>query len=192
MINLDDYSLFRCAKNTLEETSKDSSSSGDIQYMTSRKFQVINFDAVKTKYTNDLGHSEECAKSVDAIFAFSNKIFFIEFKNGEVHNAELRDKARDSLLIFFSIVDKNLSFSRKNINYVVVYNKEKNETRHREKGAVPQAPSRIDIEKHVCALAKKEIILFGLGKYNKYLFNEIYTFSEDEFESYLCDLNCPS
>lgn len=184
MINLDHFPIFISSKDTLKETSRDTDSQ-NVQYMTSHEFQVVNFDKVKTKYANSLGLSEECATSVDAIFSSSEKIFFIEFKNGVVKNREVRDKARDSLLIFFSIVNKNLSFSRKNINYIVVYNKEKNISRHRSKGEVPQSPSRTTIGKSVATLAKTELILFELSKYNKYLFNEIHTFSGDEFEDYL-------
>ena len=68
--------------------------------------QIINFDQVKTQYLNELKVSEECSPSVDAI--------------GE----DLRNKLFGSLLIFNDITGGTLEDTRKNVDYIVVYNPE--------------------------------------------------------------------
>lgn len=100
MTNLESYPIFLTNRESLRETSKDTSDPNDIQYMTSSETEVVNFDLVKRHYANGFGLSEEVVTSVDAIVPFENGILFVEFKNGKVNNRDIKDKARDSLLIF--------------------------------------------------------------------------------------------
>ena len=103
------FSYFTNNISTLKETSKDTSkvSLGGIeQYLTDVQTNVINFDAVKTEYTNKLGLSNSCACSVDALIVLDGKLAFIEFKNGKVVSRDLRLKVKDSLLIFCDITGK--------------------------------------------------------------------------------------
>lgn len=55
-------------------------------------------------------------------------MIFIEFKNGIISqtvNYELRLKIYESLLILLDIINENISFSRKKISYILVYNEDK-------------------------------------------------------------------
>nr|WP_297283618.1 hypothetical protein [uncultured Agathobaculum sp.] len=186
MINLDSYAIFRDNRKTLRETSKDDSNPNDIQYMTSSETEVVNFDLVKRHYVNKLNLSEEVATSVDAIALLEDGILFIEFKNGKVNNREIKDKARDSLLIFLEIIGENIAFSRSNVDFVVVYNLEKNPLpRQVQKGKLQETPSRVVIADRIMAKANKEFICFDLERYEKLYFRNIHTYSKERFEEYL-------
>lgn len=102
MIDLKDVRF----KSTLKDTSKDTSDLNNIKYMTDSCIEVVNFDTVKTVYLNDIGLSEECASSVDALIEQENVVYFIEFKNGKLKSSvkrDIKDKVRDSLLFYDDI-----------------------------------------------------------------------------------------
>lgn len=186
MINVDLYPILNDNIESLKETSKDDSDTNNIQYMTTSEIAVVNFDLVKRSYVNGFGLSEEVATSVDAIVPMKDGILFVEFKNGKVNNRNIKDKARDSLLIFLEIIGKNITFSRSNIDFVVVYNIEKNPLPNQiTKGKLQETPSRIVIADFFIKKAKKELILFDLERYEKLYFRNIHTYSKEEFEEYL-------
>ena len=186
MINVDLYPILNDNIESLKKTSKDDSDTNNIQYMTTSEIAVVNFDLVKRSYVNGFGLSEEVATSVDAIVPMKDGILFVEFKNGKVNNRDIKDKARDSLLIFLEIIGKNITFSRSNIDFVVVYNIEKNPLPNQiTKGKLQESPSRIAIAGSLMKKAKEEFILFDLERYKKLYFRNIHTYSKEEFEEYL-------
>ena len=186
MVKLDLYPILQNNRCSLKEISKDDSGPNDVQYMTSSEKAVINFDLVKRHYVNQLGLSEDVATSVDAILPFANGILFVEFKNGKVDNRNIKDKARDSLLIFLEIIGENISFSRNNIDFVVVYNLEKNPLPNQlKKGQLQETPSRVFIADHFMEKAKKEFIRFDLKRYEKLYFKNVHTYPKERFEEYL-------
>lgn len=186
MIDLESYSILQSNRVSLKETSKDDSTPNDIQYMTYSEAEVVNFDLVKRCYANKIGLSEDVATSVDAIVPSDDIILFIEFKNGKVNNRNIKDKARDSLLVFLDIIGESIAFSRSNIDFVVVYNLEKNPLpRQVQKGQMQETPSRISIADHFMGKAKKELILFDLEGYERLYFRNIHTYSKERFEEYL-------
>ena len=183
MIDFNAYPILCNNKSTLKETSKDNSDKNNIKYMTESQLEVINFDKVKEQYVKDLKSIEANAKSVDALMvnAALDKIFFIEFKNGRIVKKEseikfeikyqIESKIKDSLLIFCDIIKKNISYTRENLIFILVYNGSKN--------------SREKIAQHINNMAKKEFVLFGLEKLKGLSFKEIYTYTEKEFADYL-------
>ena len=186
MINLELYSILWDNRESLRETSKDDSDPNDIQYMTSSETEVVNFDLVKRCYVNGFGLSEDAITSVDAIVPLEDRILFVEFKNGKVNNRNIKDKARDSLLVFLEIIGKNIAFSRSNIDFVVVYNLEKNPLpRQVQKGQLQDTPSRVSIADHFMGKAPKEFICFDLERYERLYFRNIHTYSKKRFEEYL-------
>lgn len=186
MMDFDSYNIFVKNKKTLKETSKDDSDTANIQYMTESELEVVDFDMVKRDYLNTLGLSENNAASVDAVVQFEDHIAFIEFKNGKVNNRNIKDKARDSLLIFSDITEKSISYTRDKADFIVVYNTEKNPLPNQLKKAVLQeSPSRIAIARHFMDKAQKELILFDLERYEKLYFRKVHTYSAEMFEKYL-------
>lgn len=186
MIDLDEYFIFAENKITLKEASKDDSDISNIQHMTDCELEVINFDLVKRKYANSLKLSDEVAASVDALLQIGDHIVFVEFKNGKVKNHNIKDKARDSLLIFCDVVGKTISYMRKRVDLIVVYNLEKNPLPNQiKKGRFQESPSRIAIGNYFSEKAQKEYILFDLQRYERLYFREVHTYSKEEFREYL-------
>lgn len=186
MINLELYPILLDNRKSLRETSKDDSDPNDIQYMTSSETEVVNFDLVKRRYVNGFGLSEDVITSVDAIVPLEDRILFVEFKNGQVNNRNIKDKARDSLLVFLEIIWENIAFSRSNIDFIVVYNLEKNPLpRQVQKGQLQETPSRVSIADHFMGKASKEFIRFDLERYERLYYRNIHTYSKEKFEEYL-------
>lgn len=189
MIDLNSYEIFSESRQSLKETSKDDSNSQDIQYMTTSEMEVINFDLVKMKYANALDLSEESATSVDAILPFRDGIIFLEFKNGIVNNRNIKDKARDSLLIFLGIIKKSIEYSRRYIDFVVVYNAEKNPLSSQEKKRrLQETPSRVSIATCLMNKAGEEFVRFDLERYKTLYYRNIHTYTKDNFDRYLLSL----
>lgn len=181
MIQIDAFPIFADHKTTLKEASKDDSDRQNVRYMTQSNMEVVDFDLVKRRYTNGLGLSEESATSVDAVIQFEDHIDLVEFKNGKVNNRNIKDKARDSLLIFTDITGKNIAYTREKVDYIVVYNPEKNPPPYQA------SPSLISIASHISAKANEPFIRFDLEKYQKLYFRKVRTYSREEFEAYLHD-----
>ena len=180
------YETFREHISTLKECSKDHSDPDCIKFMTESQLEAINFDTVKTKYTNDLVLSEECAASVDALLEKDENLAFVEFKNGKVNNRNIKDKIRDSLLLFCDLTKQTISDTRKNLDFIVVYNEEKNPPPNQiKKQAVSDAPSRIAIGKYFLSKGNEELIRFDLERYKHLYFREVHTYTKEEFDKYI-------
>lgn len=191
MINLDDYPLF-LIKSTLKELSKDNSGANGDVYMTTSEVQAIDFDKVKESYEQSLGLVGDRGSSVDAILNTSNGIVFIEFKNGNMKSerAKVKTKLRDSLLIFGGITGKTITYTRDNIDFILVYNESKNPLPNQlTRGIVQDSPSRISIAKHIAQKGKQEFILYDLERFKNLFFRNVHTYTEHEFESFMQKIN---
>lgn len=188
MSKLKKFEIFMDNLSSLKEISKDDSNKLDILYMTESSLEVINFDGVKKKYINSLGLSEDNASSVDGILEVGGRVVFIEFKNGKMKNEKrkVKDKIRDSLLMFCDITDSQICDTREQVEFVLVYNKEKNPVHNH---AVPEdmqeSHSRLEIAKYFSKKANKEFIRFDLEKFKKLYFKDVHTYSEEEFKDYI-------
>jgi len=136
MIKLELYPILLDNRESLRETSKDDSDPNDIQYMTSSETEVVNFDLVKRHYVNGFGLSEDAITSVDAIVPLEDRILFVEFKNGQVNNRNIKDKARDSLLVFLEIIGENSFFSQQYRFYCGLQSRKESFTKASSKRAV--------------------------------------------------------
>lgn len=161
---------------------------------------VIDFDDVKTAFCKKFHKSYEVFKSADALFysEIKNKLIFVEFKNGKVK--DIKTKLKDSLLVFSNILDVNLEFCRKYLEYIVVYNYEKNkqyveqekDKYRKEDQNKSQSLSEEYIDgfvKRVSNFAKDEIILWGLGIMEDICVSKVHTYTVDDFVKYYSD-NC--
>ncbi len=74
--------------------------------MTGREDVIINFDSVKTEYASKLGVRNRVSKSVDGLIYSEDTQIFIEFKNTKVKSKEIKEKMKDSLLIYCDITNK--------------------------------------------------------------------------------------
>ncbi|MDO5383174.1 MAG: hypothetical protein Q4F06_10735 [Eubacteriales bacterium] len=185
-------------QNTLGETSLDGGTA-----MINSHLLVCSFDKVKEWYVSEkVPYSNPNPKSNDALYFGEHESFFIEFKNGRITDAvnyEINKKIYDSLFILFDLeyTDKNgrnvssISYTRTNMTYILVYNEElyaqNNPTKQTEIGIKRQTEKsksrhRDALYKTVRGLANKEFILFGLDQFKNYLFKNVYTYTEKEFE----------
>ena len=117
-------------------------------------------------------------QSNDALhIALGSNDTFIEFKNGslryEEKRKEVRRKVYDSVLMLTDIIGENISYTRKHLNYILVYNETKNPDDENidVKTAVQESQAREEISKSVFRLAQERKILFGLERFKGYCFN---------------------
>ena len=156
---------------------------------------VIDIDDVKPALCRKLNKSNEVFKSADALLysKTKNKLIFVEFKNGKVR--DVKTKLKDSLLVFSNILDVNLEFCREYLEYIVVYNYEKNKKYveqekdkcRREEQNKSQSLSKEYIEgfvKPLFRLAKDEIILWDLELMKDICVSEVHTYTVNEFVKY--------
>lgn len=192
--------IFIDNKKPLFKVSEDDSDKENPVYMVGidediSKDIVIDFDDVKTAFCKKFHKSNEVFKSADALLysEVKNKLIFVEFKNGKVK--DVKTKLKDSLLVFSNIVDVDLKFCRKYLEYIVVYNYGKNKQYveqekvkyRKEKQNKAQSLSEEYIEgfvKPLFRLAKDEIILWDLKLMKDICVSEVHTYTVDEFIKY--------
>lgn len=177
MTQMIDNEMFSSCRSTLKETSFDSAKN---EYMIESNDEVVDFDLVKRKYTNGLGLSEDCAKSVDALFEKNGRIVFAEFKNCDIKKKRgaIRDKIYNSILIYCDITGQTVKKLRDNSDFVLVYNGKDNSYGH------PGEEHFGYISDKVFKYANKREILFGFDKLKGLYFNDVYTMNEREFKDY--------
>lgn len=184
MIDINKVEMFKNNLSTLKETSK-CNQDGKEFYMTESTAKVINFDGVKNDYVKELSLFET-PKSNDALHVNDNgELTFIEFKNGDMSKERfnIRLKIFDSLLILTDIINEGVNFTRSNMNYILVYNEEKNLNDESQIMSVQESVSRTKIEKHFTEVkAGKKFIGFNLERFEKLYFKGVYTYTQKEFE----------
>lgn len=187
-------------QSSLEETSYDKDNR---VYMNHSQMQVCSFDRVKEWYVSEkVPLANPNPKSNDALYFGEDECFFIEFKNGKISNEvnfEINKKIYDSLFILFDLgySDKrgnlvnSISYTRNFMTYILVYNEENylksGPTRQTQEGKkrqreISESQYRNELYKAMRRLAKEEFVLFGLDQFKNYLFKNVCTYTEKEFE----------
>lgn len=167
MIDYAKWPFVNCIS-TLQMTSRDTDA--DV-VMTSSTLTAVNFDRVKKAYVrrNRLANAP---RSCDALMnCDQNTVYLIEFKNGEINEkviVEIHEKVRDSVIILLDLVGENLAYSKNNIELILVYNDSKNA-----------------IKGHIAAKSGSPMVLYGLNKFKKYLFKDVHTIPQTDFEMFL-------
>ena len=158
----------------LKKASKDSSNN---EVMCESILKVIHFDKIPQEYSCKRG-LRNLPKSNDALYIdIYGKWYFIEFKNGSVEKDDIYRKLYDSLIMLMECgIIPDFDFIRKNIRYILVYNGKKY-------GKVQESPARDQNYGYFMSLAEQEERLFGIDKFEEYLFEEVYTYTKSLFES---------
>lgn len=162
---------------SIKKCSKDTSQ-GENEYLVNNDYRVIDFDKLKELFckeclnTNSMG----VVKSVDCYLELDNdEIILIEFKNGKITDAiqgDLKVKLKDSLLILLEAFDKSLVDTRKNVIYMVVYNKSKNKLTNEV------------FKRQMAKNAGKKFVRYGLSKFSNTVVKEVVTITQNEFQKY--------
>ena len=186
MNEIKDITIFQNNSSTLKETSKDTPDmNGSINYMTESMLTVINFDNVKLEYTKNLS-VPETPKSNDALYIINDsEMYFIEFKSGFVDRFNVRLKIFDSLLIITDIIKKGICFTRKNLNYILVYNIDRNKLTEKEKAEITQLQTSQSMNRFIKTMEKRSgesIIRFTLKRFKTLYFKDVFTVDKNEFE----------
>lgn len=202
MISLDDYPMLNHPTTmkaaSYDDDNKEyltDSCPGDIDYASIR---VINFDKVRGEYWSLLKQADknsgspqitnETPLSNDALFLTAQDILvFVEFKNGKLGfiskrtnkfiddwdaKFDLHAKVYDSVAILTDIIEKTVSYTREYVEYVLVYNEEKNSYKEKissyfeDKATVPK-------------------VRFGLERFKGYLLKDVHTYTPSQFEAYM-------
>lgn len=148
-------------------------------FMTLSKLRALDFDKIKTQYTQYFHLPEERIHSVDAVLCGNARNIknadncFVEFKNGVFSSSEIIDKAKDSLLIFCDLVKCTISDTREHSVFILVYNPEKKTIDSRDK-----------IHFYVEKPAGGKYVPFKL-RILKLFFSDIKAFTQQEFEKFL-------
>lgn len=139
--------------------------------------EVVNFDKLPNEYSRGRGWNS-VPNSNDALYIdIEDKWYFIEFKNGSIHKEEIYRKMYDSLIMLIELnIIPDFNFIRENIKYILVYNGEKYGKQ------IQKAPSRDKSYNYFMKLAQQEEKLFGIDKFEGYLFNETHTYTQGLFE----------
>ena len=153
--------------------------------MTQSTLGVVNFDAVKNEYVKGLAVSEVPASN-DALFISDDgEYYFIEFKFGYIDKQKVYAiwlKIFESLLLFTDIIGVGVSFTRNNMNYILVYNEGNNPTKDIN-GGMQVSPSREKIQRYFREVkANTKFIRFNLERFEKLYFKSVYTYNKKQFE----------
>ena len=157
----------------LKKASKDDSNS---EAMCESFLKVIHFDKISKEYSVKRG-LRNLPKSNDALYIdIYGKWYFIEFKNGLVEKDDIYRKLYDSLIMLMELgVIPDFDFIRKNIRYILVYNGKK----YRK---IQESQGRDQNYSYFMSLAEQEERLFGIDKFEEYLFEEVHTYTKSLFE----------
>ena len=174
---------FLNAESTIRNVSYDDCND---EYMCDSQMKIYDFDMIKDWYAGNLNNSEtgNNIKSNDALYCDGNRFTFIEFKNGKIDRSTrigLRIKALDSVIILCDSKTEasklvpnfvgNASYTRENVDYILVYNESKNPHSSSGKGIIEYNLNR-----------KANNPRFSLAYLKGYLFNRVLTYTEEEFD----------
>lgn len=158
---------------TLRKSSMDSTNNTP---MCESDIKVVNFDKIPKEYSRKKGF-KTLPKSNDALYIDDQgKWYFIEFKNGTIEKDDIYRKLYDSLIMLMEWgVISNFDFCRKTIHYILVYNEKKH-------SKTQLSPARDQNYGYFMNLAQQEERLFGIDKFEEYLFKETHTYTKRLFE----------
>ncbi len=173
-MDFDDYPVFRNNKKSLQYTSRDTDKD-PVQFMTLDTRKVIDFDSVKTSViSKGFNERDNVARSADALFSTDKGIYIVEFKNGDFSSIEISQKANDSILLFNYVTSKQIDYTRDNISFILVYNKEaKNIT------------WETSLALHKAMLGRTGLKAFGTDKLKGFSYKDVFMVEKRDFDDFL-------
>ena len=167
---------------SLKNTSLDDHDKEKPIYMLEYNNEVVDFDKAKEAYLATMNCQAEELMSADALWLHDKKTILIEFKNGSLRKAakDIKNKLKDSVFILADVTSNNIDFIRKNVEFILVYNEEKN-----------PSSSQLKIANSITKLAGEEFLRFGLDKYRELFFSKAHTYTRTEFENFCRENQLP-
>lgn len=167
------------------------------EYMTNSLREIYNFDLVKRKYTNSLEISEEACSSCDGLLWSDTEKVLIEFKNGKnINSNEIKLKILNSLLILCDINNINITDTRREMEFILVYNSankpvsetEKSQFNSANADIIEESTSKDFICKYILRKANTEYRRFGLSVFIGMYFKDVHTYDIEEFDNWLVSI----
>ena len=166
--------IYQRHRSTLKKTSRDK------MHMESMiddvSVPVYNYDGVVKEYSTREHIPKPCSN--DALYIDDSRITFIEFKNGSVKEEQLMKKVYDSVLVLFDSDMElewcrpdfigNISFSRRNIDFILVWE---------NPDADPKNEEKRKISNHITRKG-----MFKLDRLKHYIYRDIQVMSKREFQ----------
>ena len=177
--------LMNSVKSTLKATSKDKEHN---EYMVNITDMVVSFDNYMDKYVDGINSIHGCKpKSCDALLELDgNRYVLVEFKNGRVDKDDVRSKMSASCLCLLDTLDKKVDYARTNIDFILVYNGEKNScktpTKKLQKNEVQTSTSFDLLRGSVLHSAALPVVMPGFECYEMLWFRKVRTYSAEIFE----------
>lgn len=106
-------------------------------------------------------------------------------KRGNTHHSE---KVGHSLFSFLDTLKKETSYCRKYVNFILVYNEEKNKYKNNKlpKDGYQLSKQRQNLKSKLPGI-KRNIPLFQMGRYEGVYFKKVYTYSKEDFEKFVSE-----
>lgn len=144
-------------------------------YLTDSNVTAIDFDKIPREYCKAITKTQMPCSN-DALYVQDkNHWFFFEFKNGNIDATQIYRKIYDSIIMLLEMnVIPNIDFSRKHIEYYLVYNQRKT-----------MEPAREKIYAQLYEQANKEKKLFGLDKLKGYILRNTHTYTKEQFDIFI-------
>ncbi|MDR0305866.1 MAG: hypothetical protein LBI42_03400 [Chitinispirillales bacterium] len=162
---------------TLEKTSEDCTQHVN---MTACQDDVVNIDKLKDSFVKNMKLTK-APKSCDALYMTpQDEFFMIEFKNGiikGIENYEINVKIFETLLMLSEKFDKTIKYTREYMNFILVYNES---VSHGEKQFEDTGIGLV--QKPIFKRANTHMIRFGIHRFKKLYFKDVFTYSKAEFE----------
>lgn len=190
MNSIDIYPFLSSNIDTFYYCSKDNRDEKHIEYMDVPEEKCVNFDKATQAYVNQMGCSKDGAASADSLVrGKAGNPILIEFKNGKLigknsqdKKINIREKMCNSVLILEAILDEKWTDMSRTMEFVLVYNEEKN-----PKDISKDPITSMHEHMNNAAAGTKNTnlgsrnIRFGLERYVKLYYKNIYTVTEKEF-----------
>jgi len=188
MIDIKNYPIFATNILSLQKISCYTNDNQPPKPMICSKINAVSFDKVKDEHIKGL-HLSDIPKSNDALCKDKGgSVVFVEFKNGSIDKKvqhDIRRKIYDSVLIFTDITESRITEMRKNVDYILVINEDKNSQTIKEKNThVQESDSYTSLATAVSKEANEKLIRYGLKMFKNYCFKEVSVLSKSEFEEY--------
>ena len=172
-MRINDFKEFRFTKCQLKEASRDTSKS-PVEFMVGDTREVVDFDKVKENYLRSLDVDIKYASSVDALLQDDSlKMYFVEFKNGDIDADNIKNKAKDSLIIVEDITGMKISEIRDNSEFVLVINNDKFKR-------IPYDKQRA---LHLAKRGKIDYAQYGLDKLRGFCYSKVNVMSANDFQT---------
>lgn len=141
------------------------------------KHQLIH---ERNNYENNYYYMREYSSN-DAVKVVNGMDYFIEFKNqNNLDKKKIYGKIKDSLLIYMDIFDENLSYTRENLGYILVYNPNKDTN---DKRGLGQYKVFDKLQDKIKALAKERVDKFSLkSNLEEFYFKDVIVLSKDDLK----------